>query len=181
MIRIRRVHPDMTDVLKTYLNICLLREGPEVLPYSWAFLGVVTAVSLVVSVLVGSMAYDVAAALLASIAGLFLSFVFARILLVNKPERFLQTFNAMLGTVTLINIVSLPGSYSLRYLKLGHTAELFFALTAFALFVWIVIVYGYIFSRALSCAMSYGIAISVGYALLQVVLLELFMSGSVPA
>ena len=99
----------------------------------------------------------------------------------KNPERFLQTFSAMLGTVTLINIVSLPGTYSLRYLKLGHTAELFFALTAFALFVWIVIVYGYIFSKALSCAMSYGIAISVGYALLQVMLLELFISGSVPA
>lgn len=171
----------MTGVLKTYMNICLLREGPEVLPCSWAFLGLVTVVSLGVSVLVGSMAYDVAAALLASIAGLFLSFVFARILLTKKPERFLQTFSAMLGTITLINIVSLPGSYSLRYLKLGHTAELFFALTAFALFVWVVIVYGYIFSRALSCAMSYGIALSVAYALLQVILLELFISGSVPA
>ena len=171
----------MAGALKTYLNICLLREGPEVLPYSWAFLGIVTAVSLGVSVLIGSMAYDMTAALLASIAGLFLSFVFARVLLVKKPERFLQTFSAMLGTVTLINIVSFPGTYSLRYLKLGHTAEMFFALTAFALFVWVVIVYGYIFSKALSCAMGYGTAISVGYALLQVMLLELFISGHMPA
>lgn len=171
----------MAGALKTYLDICLLREGPEALPYSWVLLGIVIAVSLGVSMLIGSMAYDMTAVLLASIAGLFLSFVFARVLLMKKPERFLQTFSAMLGTVTLINIVSLPGTYSLRYLKLGPTAEMFFALTAFALFVWVVIVYGYIFSKALTCAMSYGIAISVGYALLQVMLLELFISGSMPA
>ncbi|MCY4419988.1 MAG: hypothetical protein OXC42_01855 [Gammaproteobacteria bacterium] len=171
----------MTNLITTFLNICLLREGPDVLPSSLAFLATIIVISLGVSILIGSMVYDVTGAMLTSIAGLFLSFVFVRLLLLKRPERFLQTFSAMLGTVTLINIISLPASYSMRYLKLGHTAEMFFGLTAFALFVWIVIVYGHIFSKALSCAMSYGIAISVGYALLQVMMLEMFVSGNMHA
>ena len=64
----------------------------------------------------------------------------------------------------------------LTYLKLGETAQMFFSLTGFALFVWVVIVYGYIFSKALSSLMSYGIAISVGYALLSIMILDLFHS-----
>ena len=168
----------MTYFTKKLFNICLLREGPEELPYSHVFLGALIVISFAVSVLIGSMIYSATAAVLSSIAGLFLSFAFIRILLLKKPERFLQTFSAMLGTVTLINIVSLPGSYSLKYLKLGETAELFFGLTGFALFVWVVIVYGYIFSKALSSVMSYGIAISVGYALLHIMVLDMFISGT---
>lgn len=168
----------MTGFVRTLFNICLLREGPEALPHSHGLLGALIAISFAVSVCIGSMIYSVAAAVLSSIAGLFLSFAFTKILLFKKPERFLQTFSAMLGTVTLINIVSLPGSYSLRYLELGETAGLFFGMAGFALFVWVVIVYGYIFSKALSSMMSYGIAISVGYALLHIMVLDLFISGN---
>ncbi len=170
----------MTGSVKTICNICLLREGPEMLPHSHMLLGALLVISFAVSILIGSMVYTAKAAVLSSIAGLFLSFAFARILLFKKPERFLQTFCAMLGTVTLINIVSIPSSYSIRYMELGGTAELFFGVTGLALFVWVVIVYGFIFSKALSSAMSYGIALSVGYALLQIVVLELFITGNMP-
>ena len=170
----------MAGSVKTICNICLLRVGPEELPCSPVLLGALLVISFAVSVLVGSMVYAAKAAVLSSIAGLFLSFAFAKILLLKKPERFLQTFCAMLGTVTLINIVSIPSSYSIRYMELGEGAELFFGVTGLALFIWVVIVYGYIFSRALSSAMSYGIAISVGYALLQIMVLELFIAGKMP-
>lgn len=170
----------MTGALKTLFYICLLREGPEALPYSRGLLGALIVASFAISVLIGSMIYSVKAAVLSSIAGLFVSFAFAKILLLKFPERFLQTFSAMLGTVTLINIISIPSSYSMRYLPLGNMAELLFSATGLALFVWVVIVYGYIFSKALSSAMSYGIVISVGYALLHIFVLELFISGNMP-
>ena len=170
----------MSTTLRTLFNICLLRQGPEALPCSRMLLGALLVISFMISVLIGGMIYSVKAAVLSSVAGLFVSFAFAKILLLKKPERFLQTFSAMLGTVTLINIVSLPSSYSLQYLQLGETAELFFGVTGLALFVWVVIVYGYIFSRALSSAMSYGVAISVGYALLHIIVLEMFISASLP-
>ena len=101
-------HFNMTNLITTFLNICLLREGPEVLPSSQAFLATMIVISLGVSILIGSMVYDVTGAMLTSFAGLFLSFVFVRLLLLKRPERFLQTFSAILGTVALINIISIP-------------------------------------------------------------------------
>lgn len=170
----------MIKLVKTLFNICLLRGGPEELPHSYVFLSLIIVTSFVISVLIGSIVHDVKIAGLSSIAGLFFSFAFAKILLLKKPERFSQTFSAMLGADAIISIVSIPSFYSLAYLKLGEIAEMFFSLTIFTLLVWIVIVYGYIFSKALSSLMSYGIAVSVGYALLSSMIFNLFVAGNTP-
>ena len=164
----------MLNVVKALFNICLLRDGPEDLPCSYVFLGILIITSLVVSVLIGSIVLNVNISGLSSIAGLLFTLIFVKLLLLKKPERFLQTFSAMLGTVTIINLISLPSVYSLTYLELSVTATMFFSLTGFVLFIWVVIVYGYIFSRALSSLMCYGLAISVGYALLSFMVLEYF-------
>ena len=168
----------MFNFVKILFNICLLRDGPEDLPYSHVILSLIIVLSFIVSVSIGSIVHDINTSILSSIAGLFFTFIFAKLLLIKKPERFLQTFCAMLGTVTIINIFSLPSVYSLTYLELSETVNMFFSLTGFALFVWVVIVYGYIFSKALSSLMGYGLAISVGYALLSLMLLEFILNGT---
>lgn len=168
----------MFNIVKILFNICLLRDGPEDLPYSHVILSLIIVLSFIVSVLIGSIVHDINTSILSSIAGLFFTFIFAKLLLIKKPERFLQTFCAMLGTVTIINLFSLPSVYSLTYLELSETVNMFFSLTGFALFVWIVIVYGYIFSKALSSLMGYGLAISVGYALLSLMILEFILNGT---
>ena len=168
----------MQGIIKTFINICLLRDGPDKLPFSYTLLILVAAVSVGVSILIGAIVHDVKIAVISSIAGLFFSFVFAKLLLFKYPERFLQTFLAMLGTATFINIISLPTVYSLTYLELNESSEVLFKISAFALFIWVVIVYGYIFSKALSSVMSYGVAISVGYTLLSILILEYLIVGS---
>ncbi len=171
----------LARVTKTLVNICLLRAGPQQLPHSRMLLSLIIVISFIVSVLISGIVYSVKIAGLSSIAGLFFSFAFVKILLIKKSERFVQTFSAILGTTTLINIMSLPSVYSLTYITLGESAEIFFNLTGFAIFVWIVIVYGYIFSKALSLTMGYAVAISVGYVLLSVIILNLFTAAGIPA
>lgn len=168
----------MHKYLKTLFNICLLREGPEKLPHSYVLLGLVAAISFSVSVYIGSIDYSVSFAGLTSIAILFFSFLFTKLLLLKKPERFLQTFSAMLGADAIITTMSIPSFYSLTYLKLGEIAQIFFSLTIFALFIWAVIVYGYIFSKALSSQMGFGLALSVSYALLGNFIFSLFLAGN---
>ncbi len=168
----------MFKLVKDFFNICLLRGGPEELPYSYVLLGVTIVVNVFLSVLIGSMIHNLKLAGLTSIAALFFSFVFVKLLLHKKPERFVQTFSAMLGVDAIISIISLPSVYSLAYLKPGETAIMFFNLTGFALLVWVVIVYGYIFSKALSSMMGYGVAISVGYALLTIMIIEFIVAGN---
>ena len=170
----------MFKIVNTLVNICLLREGPQELPHSYVLLIITIIISMIVSILIGTIVYGLEIAGLSSIAGLLFSFIFTKFLLFKKPERFLQTFIAMLGTVTIINIVSIPSIYSLIYFNLNEIFVTFFNITIFALLVWVVIVYGFIFSKALSSMMGYGIAISVGFVLLNMMILEFFVAGNPP-
>ena len=170
----------MSSIVKTLINICLLRDGPDQLPASYVLLSLLVVISLVVSTLIGTFFYSLQISGVSSIAGLFFSFVFAKLLLFKKPERFMQTFTAMLGTAIIIHILSLPSVYSLTSLDLNESSKSLFSITSFALLVWNVIVYGYIFSKALSSVMSYGVAISVGYTLLSLMIVEYFIIGNVP-
>ena len=169
------------DIPKLLFNICMLRSGPEDLPHSRALLGVLIIVNFAASMLIGSFVNDFRVAGLSSVTALFFSFAFTKLILLRKPERFLQTFSAMLGADAIISIASIPSFYSAQYLPLSGVAELFFNVTVFVLSVWVVVVYGYIFSRALSTLMGYGIAISVGYALLITLVVNLLSGGSVLA
>lgn len=166
------------DILKRLFNICLLRSGPEDLPHSHTLLGVLIIVNLAASMLIGSLVTEFRVAGLSSVTALLFSLAFTKLLLLRKPERFLQTFSAMLGTDAIISIASFPSFYSIQYLPLSDVARLFFNVTVFVLSVWVVAVYGYIFSKALSTLMGYGIAISVGYALLITLVISLLSGGN---
>jgi len=169
----------MLKVVSRFFNICLLREGPEDLPFDSSLLTGLMALSLVVSFWLGSLIHDMQVAGMSSIAGLFFAFSFAKLLLLKTPERFLQTFCAMLGTVTLINLISLPVIYPLTNPDLNESLVALLGLLSFALLIWVVIVYGFIFSRAISTSLGNGISISVAYTLLSIVVLELFLAGRV--
>lgn len=169
----------MSEIVKILINICLLRKGPEDLPCDRSLMLILVGFSLAVSTWLGSIIHDMHIAGISSIAGLFFSFSFAKLLLLKKPERFAQTFCALLGTVTLINLISLPVIYPLSKEDLDQNLVLLFGLLSFALFIWIIVVYGFIFSRAISSSLGYGVGISVAYALLSIIILELLLAGRV--
>ena len=171
----------MLSLVRAFFNICLLRAGPEDLPHSYVLLGLTIIVNFSISVLIGSMDHNIKIASISSIVALFFAFAFTKILLLRKPERFLQTFCAMLGVDIIISIAAIPSIYSLAFLNPGEAAESFFKLTGLALFVWVVIVYGFIFSKALSSMMGYGITISVGYALLTIMIVNIVITGYTPS
>lgn len=169
----------MYKVVRKFFNICLLREGPEDLPFDASLMVRLIAVSLVISFWLGSLIHDTQIAGMSSVAGLLFSFLFAKLLLFKTPERFMQTFCAMLGTVTLINLISVPVIYPLTNPELNESLVAAFGLLSFALLIWVVVVYGFIFSRAISTSLGNGISISVAYTLLSIVVLELFVAGKV--
>ncbi len=169
----------MFKVVNKFFNICLLREGPEDLPFDFSLMARLIILSLVVSFWMGSLVHDAQIAGMSSIVGLFFSFLFTKLLLFKTPERFIQTFCAMLGTVTLINLISVPVIYPLTYEDLSETLVMLFRLISFALLIWVVVVYGFIFSRAISTSLGNGISISVAYTLLSIFVFELFLAGRV--
>lgn len=170
----------MINIIKIIFQICLLRKGPEDLPADGSMLLKLLILSFVVSIFLGRMIYDMRVAVISSMGGLLFSLIFTKILLSKKPERFIQTFSAMLGTVTLMNIISLPVFAPLSNEQLNENVALLFSLVSFAFLIWVIVIYGFIFSRALSTTLNYGIAISVGYAFLSIMILQLVLTAKVP-
>ncbi len=171
----------MFVLIKILFDICLLRKGPEDLPANSSLMWGLVGVSLTVSIFLGMIIYDTHTAIFSSVLGLFFSFVFTKILLSKKPERFIQTFSAMLGAITLINLISLPFVAPLSNEDLDNNIATLLSLLSFAFLIWAVIVYGSIFSRAISSTFGYGIAISVGYVFLSIVIFELLLTVKVPS
>ena len=171
----------MPDIVKTLLEICLLRKGPEDLPSQNELMMLLLGINLAVSIWLGSVIHGYQLSILLSIAGVVFSLAFIKILLLKKPERFLQTFCAILGAATLIDIFSIPIIYPLLSETLNENIVVIFRMLALEIFVWFVVVCGFIFSRAISSTLGYGISISVGYTLVSYMILELLLSGRAPS
>jgi hypothetical protein len=171
----------MLEIVKTLFEICLLRKGPEDLPSQNALMMSLLGLNLAVSIWLGSVIHDYQISILLSIVGVIFSFAFVKILLSKKPERFVQTFCAMLGTATLIDIVSIPIMYPLLSEELNKNSVVIFWMLALAIYFWFVVVCGFIFSRAISSTLGYGISISVGYVLVSYMIFELLLSGRAPS
>ncbi len=169
----------MSAVIKLFIDICLLRKGPEDVPYSEILLGLLLALSIIISILVGIMTKTMQFAVISTIAELFFSFVFIKLLLSKKPERFLQTFVALLGASTLLNLIYAPAVYIFLMNENNKNIQTLVSLLTVALLVWSIAVYGHIFSRALQSPMVYGVAISIAYVLMGSILLVSINAGTV--
>ena len=84
----------MSALIKILLDICLLKKGPEDLPASRSLMIFLVVISITVALLLGSYVHDYKIAFLLSTVGIAITFIFAKILLVKRPERFVQTFCA---------------------------------------------------------------------------------------
>ncbi len=166
-------------IVKLVFDICLLRRSPEDLPYSNIFLILVVILSAIVSILISSMIYDFTLVVMATIAGLFFSFVFVKVLLLKNPERFLQTFSAILACVTLINVLFIPFIYVFVTMSLSDTAKVFIGLVRFLFLIWIVMVCGHIFSKATMSGRGSGIGLSIIYLIMNIMITEyIFMEST---
>jgi len=137
------------------------------------------AISLIVSIALASTVHGQQIALMLGVIGLFITYIFVKILLMNKPERFIQTFSSIIGVSILIDLVSVPVVFPLLNENTNQNSVILFGLLASALYIWLVVTYGFIISRAISSTMGYGISIAVAYVLVSYMLVELILAGRV--
>ena len=171
----------MSAIIKILFDICLLRKGPEDMPGSFILMSALVVASLLVSIILGSVVYNYQIAVILSTVGLLVTFAFVKILLINKSERFIQTFSAMLGVSVLIDIISIPVIYPLLSEKLDKNLAVLLWLLSIAVYGWFIVIYGFIVSRATSSTLGYGISVAVGYALVSYMIFELILSGRLSA
>ena len=158
----------MGRLLNVFVDICLLRAGPQDLPGS-AFLLLLTALLSLLTgtiVIVGTFgSLDTALAAQSLDILLLLGLLRLVLQLTGKSARFQQTASALFGSGVLINLVTMP----LQLLGPGDpsasTAGEFSGLFYLVIIIWALVIVGHIIRQALEIRMAAGLAIALVYFL----------------
>ena len=155
----------MYSLAHRFLAICLLRAGPQDLPASQFLLALTAGLYLFTGVALILVDYSLLDSLGQVLLDVGLLGVVTYILLSLRrhPRRFVQTYSALMGTGTLLNLGAAP-------LLLGiHAAETYgagmglFGLLWFVLIIWSMLVTGHIFQHALEVPLFAGILVAMCY------------------
>jgi hypothetical protein len=155
-------------LLNLFVDICLLRAGPQDLPVSPFLLWLTALLSLISGALVIVNTFgSLAAAGMAQAVDMLLLLGLLRIslLLFNRGARFLQAATALMGTSVLINLLAMPLQLLIypdpSASFLGELGVLFYL----AVVIWALVIIGHIFRCALDIRLMMGVAIALGYFL----------------
>ncbi|MBK1734330.1 hypothetical protein CKO15_03330 [Halorhodospira abdelmalekii] len=157
----------MGDALKTLIEICLFRKGPQHLPYAPGLLVVVIAISAGLSyVTAGNLPQAGPVTTQIAVAVLFgLFFLYALLTLRGVADRFIQSATAMFGADALIAAPVALVTFSLagRSPEEAPTAALIILL----LWLWHIGVLGAIFHHALQMRLPLGVLLALAYSFLS--------------
>ncbi|MFV1973983.1 MAG: hypothetical protein ACC648_09720 [Thiohalobacterales bacterium] len=157
----------MLRLITIWLDLCLLRLGPQDLPASRVLLMLSLAAYVLISFALSLPGYPSAVA--AQMAGvdmvLLVVFVTAPLYLLNKTARIGQTLTALAGSGALLGLLALP---VIRVLFEGQdSGEVppFAAMVWLILFGWSLLVVAHIMRHALSVAFAIGLGVAILYTL----------------
>jgi len=163
-------------IFDPFIQICLLRQGPQDLPLSGILLAIALIAHTVMSILLSNVSLSAASALLSGVVDTVLLVVLTGALLTvqRRHARVIQTVTALAGTGAIITLVALPVSGWLHGADQAAGEGGFALLLLLILTGWSLAVAGHIFRHALSvpyflglvlAAVFYWISISVFRAL----------------
>lgn len=173
----------MVSLIKPFLQLCLLNQGPQDLPASRLLLAITAFLYLLVGMAMGWPYYGPVLSLVQSLFELALLWGFSWSLLRVRrhPGRFVQTAAALTGAGAVLGVLLLPLVYAIyRARMLGEPADLA-ALSYLAVLGWLLVVYGHIYRHALSLPhLGYGVLVALGFVVVAAGLIEsLFPAGVV--
>ncbi len=154
----------MRALIKPFLEICLLRRGPQQLPASGLLLALALAAHALSSAALSSYQLGAGRALLAGITETALLAVLTGSLLATHrlAARVVQTLTALAGTGALIGVAALPLYGWLARAAPGAAGGPGLAtLLLLGLLAWSLVVAGHILRHALSASLFLGMVIAV--------------------
>lgn len=166
-------------IINPFLQICLLRQGPQDLPSSGILLGIALVAHTVMAILLSNISLSVISAFFAGLLDTILLVALTGTLLYvqRRSARIAQTVTALAGTGAIITFVALPISGMLHSAEQSAGEGGFGLLLLLILTGWSLAVAAHIFRHALSvpyfvglvlAVVFYGISISVFRALFPV-------------
>ncbi|MEO5703297.1 MAG: hypothetical protein ABIQ54_05380 [Gammaproteobacteria bacterium] len=144
----------MSNILRIFIAICMLRAKPDDVPSSATLLGTTLAAYLLVNLALASASLPLNKALLYALADTLVLCVLTHTLLLLRrlPARLTQTLTALAGTGALFGLVALP------FAQLSELSPILFSLL-----IWSVAVTAHILRHALSVSFMMGVLASFGY------------------
>ncbi len=155
----------MLQFANLFLEIALLRRNPQDLPASPMLLRMALIAMVISYVLAIGPRYSLGESLARALVDVaFLGvFVYALLVWAQRPARFNQSFTALCGTGTILNLVSWPVFGLFSDTSTGGGFESLGLLLIIAIMIWGVTVTAHIFRHALNRDWSYAVVISLFY------------------
>lgn len=156
----------MNPLLKVFLDICLLRKGPQDVPASMFLLGLVVAAHWALGVVFSLFTLPPLHAALSGLIGtlLLLGMVQGLLALHRKPARLLQTATALAGVEILLGLIALPFS---AWVFWWESDRLVPSLISLTIIVWSVVVASHILRHALGVTQAVAVLFALSYTLLS--------------
>ncbi|MEO6696545.1 MAG: hypothetical protein ABIN45_00890 [Gammaproteobacteria bacterium] len=160
----------MLNRLKLFMDMCLLRAGPQDLPTSPPLLTVSLFAYIATSIALGVATQSFGSAVLYGLADtLTLAVLTYSLLMVRRlPQRLTQTLSALAGTGAVIGLFALP------LVLVQNAAQVLLLL----IMLWSLTVTGHILRHALNVSLPMGILASMGYLLASLALATLLAPSS---
>lgn len=155
----------MNLLVKTYIDLCFLKAGPQVLPAS----GFLVGLTLVAYGLSGlmliklDMPWPTALGQVTLDILILLAFIQVALRYAKKDERFLQTSAAALGTGTILNLIALPLTYWILLVDEPTSVPFFSWILLMLLMLWSLAILGNILRHALATSQTVGVLTALGY------------------
>jgi len=169
----------MTDLVRLFVQITLLRRGPQDLPASPVLLFGAAIAYFAVSLAVGKAFPPVQGNwVLPLTVDVLFTFAWYALLLraVGKPERFLQTTSAVFGYQTVIAPLQIASAHMLRRFGEDASWQLPLSLFVLALVVWLISVA----THVVKAALEWSTPACVGLVILQLFSGELLIYALFP-
>lgn len=171
----------MYATIRPFLELCMMSRGPQDLPASPAWLVIATLGYFAAGAAMAWPLYPPGLAVLSAMADVALLFGITAVLLAWRGllTRWLQTVLALTASGLVMGLVALPIVFSLYRAVLTGEEAAFTALVYWVLVGWIVAIYGFIFTHALSLRSRWaGLGVALGYFVVSwVVMQAAFPSG----
>jgi hypothetical protein len=157
----------MSRLITIWIDLCLLRAGPQDLPHSRVLLWLTLAAYILVSFLMSVPGYPAGVAVQMALVDLALLLVFATSLLylTAKTARLNQTLTALAGTGTLLGLIALPLVQLLFKGQESGQLSLLASVFWLLLFGWSLLVVAHIMRHALAVSLPVALGVSILYTL----------------
>ena len=157
----------MQSLIQIFWDICLLRRGPQVLPYSLALLGLVLFLQTLLGILFIAITKFSLDNIIISIlnTGFMVLLYTAVLLLFSHIDRLVQTLTAVAGCDVLLGLIGLP--LIILGVWFGQDSEIL-AMFWLILLLWNILVAAHILRHALVIPLIAGMGMSIALTALAI-------------